>query len=674
MSHQTSFVLCVALSLFAGPRAFGQSSPVDAGTPAHIATVQGTAMLERNGAGEPALENMPLLEGDRIKTDTARLEVLLPDGSVLDLDRQTTVDLLSGGLVRLMTGRLIFISSAPRDGEVRRTYQVDTPSGSVRCGAPGEFRVTALSSDARPFLSVAVVRGEAIVESNGQTRGVRAGQQVQATEGQGVTASGTFNSAQPDAFAAWAEGLRSERVGTESNAYLPPDLQVYGGSFDRNGTWDNSAGDGSVWYPNVSADWRPYYDGGWQPYGWGWTWVGSGPWVWPTHHYGRWGHGARGWYWRPGAQWGPGWVSWGMSSDVVSWCPLGYDDSPVFSFSYAFRGAGGYDPWIGWTAVPYGWFGRGYGVPGHALRGATLHAIDHRALSARPYGPPIGNAGWGRRWNNDNGASPYDRAEAVAGQRGREPWGGAGAPGDRPTVAQRSWSTDPDSPYMRAQGAAGARLQQTEPGAAARMRTYDTRPFASPTQSPLPYPDRYQSPVGSGWNEPLGDVARRSSSSPARGGSRSYYLGPSQQQVPSPGAAPSGPASPANGPGAGPRRQDQPGAAPRSDQAPSTPASAPGGGVAAPRTYSDYLSTVRGSARTYSTSPSARPSSSRQGADTARPSGSAGARPSGAGADAARPSGSTGARPSGAGMAAPSHGGAGRSSGGGGPARGGRGR
>ncbi len=104
----------------------------------------------------------------------------------------------------------------------------------------------------------------------------------------------------PTVSSSGAEQCRSQRVGVRSNAYLPPELQAYGGALDQSGSWDRSEDYGWVWYPRVDSEWRPYYDGGWYPYGWGWTWVGGGRWVWPTHHYGRWGHGPRGWYLGPG--------------------------------------------------------------------------------------------------------------------------------------------------------------------------------------------------------------------------------------------------------------------------------------------------------------------------------------------------------------------------------------
>ena len=48
-----------------------------------------------------------------------------------------------------------------------------------------------------------------------------------------------------------------------SAPYLPQDLQTYGSTFDRYGSWQYAAPYGYVWYPTVAAGWRPYYNGYW---------------------------------------------------------------------------------------------------------------------------------------------------------------------------------------------------------------------------------------------------------------------------------------------------------------------------------------------------------------------------------------------------------------------------
>jgi hypothetical protein len=176
------------------------------------------------------------------------------------------------------------------------------------------------------------------------------------------------------------QGRAADAGATTSAAYLPPDLQNYGDTFDRDGSWQYSEPHGYVWYPNVAADWRPYYYGSWSAVpSYGWTWIGIDRWSWPTHHYGRWGYARNSWFWIPGRTWGAAWVSWAAAPDYVSWCPLGFDGRPVFGFSAAGsdprwrHGAGGYRGWNGWTVMSRGHFG---------ARGAYAHrnAIEPRQL------------------------------------------------------------------------------------------------------------------------------------------------------------------------------------------------------------------------------------------------------------------------------------------------------
>src|SRR3954471_18455831 len=54
--------------------------------PAHVSFVEGTVVLERDGKPEGSPLNMPLLSGDRLKTQDGRVEVLFADGSALHLD------------------------------------------------------------------------------------------------------------------------------------------------------------------------------------------------------------------------------------------------------------------------------------------------------------------------------------------------------------------------------------------------------------------------------------------------------------------------------------------------------------------------------------------------------------------------------------------------------------
>ncbi len=263
--------------------AAGQSvlDAVEADTPAHIAFVEGSAVLERDGRPDNSPANMPLLAGDRVRTQAGRVEILFADGSTLHLDANTTVDFQSDELVRLLDGRVRLAIPGP-DRDV--SYRVDAPSAWAQITQPGEYRVAILRGDREPEVELAVIRGTAELVNEGGRTALRAGERAFSRANAAPSYAYAFNSATWDEFDRWSESRRDERRGVSAQ-YLPNEVRPYSASFDRYGSWQHEASYGYVWYPTVSAGWRPYYHGRWatlRPYGW--TWIGSDPWAWPTHH------------------------------------------------------------------------------------------------------------------------------------------------------------------------------------------------------------------------------------------------------------------------------------------------------------------------------------------------------------------------------------------------------
>ena len=353
--------------------------------PAHLWIVDGDASIEREGRVEAARENMALLEGDRLRTERGRVDVLFEDGSSLAVDEFSRVDLLSDSLVRLLDGRIrLTIARAANILD----YRVDSSAGSALIRGAGDYRIAlSLRRAADPELQVGVLRGSAeIANDNGRTL-VRAGYEAVATERRIPSAPYTINSASWDSFDRWVEDLRDSRLGTQSSNYLPADLRYYGGVFDRNGTWDYVPDYGGyAWYPTVPVGWRPYSTGSWSFYAnFGWFWVGSGRWAWPTHHYGRWGLAGGRWYWVPGYKWSPAWVAWGGAPGYVSWCPLGYRGGPVVGFG----GAHYANPWTAWTVVPSRVFVHNISVPNHVVGYTSIAPAVRGQFVTRASGPAI---------------------------------------------------------------------------------------------------------------------------------------------------------------------------------------------------------------------------------------------------------------------------------------------
>jgi hypothetical protein len=119
------------------------------------------------------------------------------------------------------------------------------------------------------------------------------------------------------------------------------DVSYFYQNLSSDGDWFQDPTRGWCWTPyDMSADWRPYYDGNWEYTDYGWSWVSNEPFGWATYHYGRWFFDDQyGWAWVPGTQWAPAWVAWRSNDDYVGWAPLppgaDWDDQRGLTFAYA---------------------------------------------------------------------------------------------------------------------------------------------------------------------------------------------------------------------------------------------------------------------------------------------------------------------------------------------------
>jgi hypothetical protein len=488
--------------------------------PAHITHIDGPITLEREGSVEAPSINAPILAGDRLRTTAGRVDVLFPDGTALDLDEYSSVDVLSPTLVRLAAGRAMLLVAPTSDPSSAARYQIDTPAASAHTDGPGEYRVAVFAGRDGAETELAVVRGVASLATERGTVAVRAGERSVALENGVPSAAQAFNSARLDAFDRWSAERRAERVTASSAPYLPRDLQIYASTLDQYGSWQYAAPYGYVWYPSVSAGWRPYYYGFWSPIRlYGWTWVGTDVWSWPTHHYGRWGYTGGSWFWIPGRTWAPAWVSWAAAPGYVSWCPLGSDGRAVFGLSMS-RG----DPWVGWVVVPRTSFGHGdHFVQRHAIvpyelarttpfvvqaiapvavpRGAN-RIVEGRAAAGRPAatdgrGPARGAAGPSAA-RDDRGAAGARRpppADPPSTRGFRQPLpDGFREPADRGTPA----APRPAGQQGPAQRNAGARGSERDPRPSTddRPPTADgRRPAADRPRAPEVAGPRYRTPA-----------------------------------------------------------------------------------------------------------------------------------------------------------------------------------
>lgn len=112
----------------------------------------------------------------------------------------------------------------------------------------------------------------------------------------------------------------------QAEAGVDISIDFFYDNIESDGSWIDVADYGYCWQPRIAVtnlQWRPYWDGYWAYTDVGWTWISYEDFGWATYHYGRWIRiRGRGWFWIPGREWGPAWVSWRTGGDYVGWAPL----------------------------------------------------------------------------------------------------------------------------------------------------------------------------------------------------------------------------------------------------------------------------------------------------------------------------------------------------------------
>ena len=297
-----SITLAVGVSVAQTPVPEPPSESNPPGRAARLSVVQG-AVSYRPAAGDTwaiAETNRPFTTGDRLWADSvgrAELEigttaVRIASETELDFTRLDDHDMQ----FRLPQGSGYLHIKAFDSGQ---NYEVDAPNAAVTFGQAGSYRVN-VSADGATTV-VTTWSGHAEVTAGGQSFAVDAGKAAT------ITGDSTATYTLADAGA--RDNLDNWAVARDEVADRPSPSAQYvsedmGGTqdLDNNGSWNQDADYGPVWYPTVvEAGWSPYHTGHWVWEGpWGWTWVDDAPWGWAPYHYGRWAYVHDRWGWCPG--------------------------------------------------------------------------------------------------------------------------------------------------------------------------------------------------------------------------------------------------------------------------------------------------------------------------------------------------------------------------------------
>ena len=276
--------------------------------PAYVSAVDGTARIDREGRSEIIESGMPVVAGDRLRAEKR------PHRSSRSPTAASFISIVSptstSRRIPSSSCRAAVCSRHRIRGDECDTHLLEAPGASVRIDQPGQYRLDRRRHRSR--------RGRARRHSRHPpscrtTTGPSPS--IPARRRRSSRRAGAHRTAvvrRLRRHGARALGRRTHRHVARRlrrhGTIFPPSSMSYGSTFDRYGSWQVDATYGSVWYPTVAVDWRPYYRGRWHHVPrCGWTWIAHDPWGWPTHHYGRW-HSTRGgsWFWIPSRRWGCG--------------------------------------------------------------------------------------------------------------------------------------------------------------------------------------------------------------------------------------------------------------------------------------------------------------------------------------------------------------------------------
>jgi hypothetical protein len=271
-----------------------------------LSDVKGIIALDRKtGNGfEQTMQNMPIVEGEKLQTGDGYAEVEFEDNSTLRLSPNSQIEfpllaLRSSGAkastMNVVKGT-VYVSTENTKGNefllvAGETKMVVSPSTHLRLQVNETRTVVSVFNG-----SVEVQRGAettVVAKKESLTLG---GDQVtvaKKVEGQPYDA---WDKESIDYHQAYS---RANTFAGGGNAFGLSDLNYYG-------SFSNAGGCGQMWQPYlVSSGWSPYANGVWALYpGAGYSWVSPYPWGWLPYHSGSWAFcQGVGWGWQPGGAW-----------------------------------------------------------------------------------------------------------------------------------------------------------------------------------------------------------------------------------------------------------------------------------------------------------------------------------------------------------------------------------
>jgi hypothetical protein len=255
---------------------------------------------------EGAMANLPVVEGERLKTGNGVAEVEFEDNSTVRVAQNSLVEfprleLLPTGAkassINVVQG-MVYVSLVNTKGN---EFTVNVGQNKINLPPDSHIRLQLTADQA----NLAVLHGEAqLQEPSGISTVGKDKTMTFSLAGQSEPVIAKKVTEEP--LDAWDKNAtqyhksfaNASSFGNAPYSYGINDMNYYG-SF-------SSGCGGSMWRPYfASASWNPYGSGAWAYYpSAGYSWVSPYPWGWTPYHYGSWAFcSGIGWGWQPGGAW-----------------------------------------------------------------------------------------------------------------------------------------------------------------------------------------------------------------------------------------------------------------------------------------------------------------------------------------------------------------------------------
>jgi hypothetical protein len=271
-----------------------------------LSDVKGTLSLDRNtGNGfEATMPNMPVVEGQKLRTTDGYAEVEFEDNSTLRVAPHSLVEF---PLLALRSSGAKASTVHVVQGMVYVNLQ-STKGNEFVLLAEGETMTISPSTHMR----MTVNDGKTVVSVfNGSVEVKHGGETTLVTKKESLTLGGdqvaVSKKIEEEPYDAWDKDANDYHARYSQANALVAGGSTYGLS-DLNyyGNFVNAGAFGSFWQPYlVGNGWNPYANGVWALYpGAGYSWVSPYPWGWLPYHSGTWSfYPGYGWGWQPGGNW-----------------------------------------------------------------------------------------------------------------------------------------------------------------------------------------------------------------------------------------------------------------------------------------------------------------------------------------------------------------------------------